>query len=195
MEFFVVYIREAHPLDGRSPLGGNGMPIVEDPVTLEERAGVANVCMTRLALEPIPALVDGVDDAVNTAYQAQPDRLYLVGRDGRIAYQGGPGPWGFDPEALEAAIQQELSRGHVGPVAGAPWPVPSDRTLLTKLAPTSSSSSSGLLLIPDPNAVLDWEHLSSKLCLDALRARRRPPAAPPEPTHRSARPGVGPWPV
>jgi len=24
-----------------------------------------------------------------------PDRLYLVGRDGRIAYRGAPGPFGF----------------------------------------------------------------------------------------------------
>ena len=36
------------------------MPIVEDPVTLDERNEVAKVCMTRLALEPIPALVDSM---------------------------------------------------------------------------------------------------------------------------------------
>lgn len=110
MQFFVVYIREAHPLDGTSPLGGGGMPIVEDPITLEERNGVAEVCMTRLALEPMPALVDGVDDAVGRAYAAHPDRLYLVGRDGRIVYQGGPGPGGFKPEELAAAIRAERVR-------------------------------------------------------------------------------------
>lgn len=104
----MVYIREAHPLDGISPLGGNGMPIVEDPQTLFERNQVAEVCMVKLALEPMPALVDDLDDTANRAYEAHPDRLYLVGRDGRIAFRGGPGPMGFDPDALEKAIQEEL---------------------------------------------------------------------------------------
>jgi type I thyroxine 5'-deiodinase len=105
-----VYIREAHAIDSRSPLGGNGMPIVEDPVSLSERNAVATVCMTKLALEPMPALVDNMDDEVNKAYSAWPDRLYLVGIDGTIAYHGGPGPFGFKPDELEAAIKKELGR-------------------------------------------------------------------------------------
>ena len=108
VEFYVVYIREAHAIDSSSPLGGGGMPIFEDPVSLEERRGVAQVCMTKLALEEMPALVDGIDDAVNLAYAAHPDRIYLVGRDGRIAYHGFEGPMGFDVDALEAAIRAEL---------------------------------------------------------------------------------------
>lgn len=86
------------------------MPIVEDPVTLAERNEVAKVCMTKLALEPIPALVDDMDDAVGKAYAAHPDRLYLVGRDGTIAWRGGPGPMGFIPDELDAAIRKELGR-------------------------------------------------------------------------------------
>jgi hypothetical protein len=108
VQFFVVYIREAHALDSPSPLGGKGMPIVEDPLLLSERLEVAKVCMSKLALEPIPALVDGMDDAVNAAYEAWPDRLYLVGKDGRIAFRGDPGPAGFQPGELEAAIRAEL---------------------------------------------------------------------------------------
>jgi type I thyroxine 5'-deiodinase len=108
VQFYVVYIREAHPLDGRSPMGGGDSPIVEEPVTLEERNAVATVCMTKLALEPMPALVDGIDNAVATAYAAAPDRLYLIGRDGNVAYRGGPGPFGFHPDELEAAIREEL---------------------------------------------------------------------------------------
>lgn len=110
MQFFVVYIREAHALDSPSPLGGGGMPIVEDPVTLDERRAVAAVCLAKLALEPMPALVDDMQDTANRAYDAYPDRLYLVGADGRIAYRGGPGPFGFDPDELEEAIQHELTR-------------------------------------------------------------------------------------
>ncbi len=104
-----MYIREAHPLDGASPMGGrDGMPLVEDPRSLAERRGVAEVCMTRLALEPMPAVVDGLDDAVNLAYGAWPDRLYLIDGEGRVAFRSGPGPFGFDPEALERALRDEL---------------------------------------------------------------------------------------
>ena len=108
MQFFVVYIREAHALDSRSPMGGGGMPIVEDPISLRERQGVAQVCMSKLALEGMPALVDDMDDTANNAYAAWPDRLYLVGKDGNVAYHGGRGPFGFKPDELEEAIQKEL---------------------------------------------------------------------------------------
>ncbi len=104
----MVYIREAHALDSRSPLGGDGHPIVEDPVTLEERNEVAKACMTKMALEPMPALVDNMDDAVSESYAAWPDRIYLVGRDGRIVMHGGRGPSGFLPDELEEAILKEL---------------------------------------------------------------------------------------
>ena len=104
----MVYIREAHPLDGRSPMGGDGHPIVEDPVSLEEREAVAKVCMTKLALDPMPALVDDIDDSADRAYSAYPDRIYLVGKDGDIAYHGFEGPFGFLPDELEDAILAEL---------------------------------------------------------------------------------------
>jgi Iodothyronine deiodinase len=55
----------------------------------------------------MPVLIDGLDDAVARAYGAWPDRLYLIGRDGRIAFQGGEGPFGFKPDELEAAIESE----------------------------------------------------------------------------------------
>ena len=105
-----MYIREAHAIDSNSPAGGNGMPIVEDPVTLFERNQVAQVCMTKLELEGLPALVDDMKDTANNAYRAWPDRLYLVGKDGKIAYHGGRGPFGFKPEELDASIQAELKK-------------------------------------------------------------------------------------
>lgn len=80
---------------------------IEDPIDLLERKEVCNACIDDLNL-PIPAIVDRLDDRVNRAYAAWPDRLYLVGRDGRIAYTGGRGPGGFKPDELERAIQQEL---------------------------------------------------------------------------------------
>lgn len=104
----MVYIREAHALDSFLPKGGGEEPIVEDPISLRERQEVAQVCMAKLALEPIPAVVDTLDDRASRAYDAWPDRLFLVGRDGKVAYHGPRGPEGFDPDQLEAAILDEL---------------------------------------------------------------------------------------
>ena len=59
---------------------------------------------------PMPALIDGVDDKVGKAYGGWPDRLYLVGKDGKITYAGGRGPFGFDPDAWERAIIAEKKR-------------------------------------------------------------------------------------
>jgi hypothetical protein len=109
VHFLVVYVREAHPEDGwviaenrRSGLA------VHDPTTDEERRAVATTCAVRLKMS-IPMVVDGVDNAVTSAYGGWPDRLYLVGRDGRIAFQGGEGPFGFKPVELERAIKREVA--------------------------------------------------------------------------------------
>jgi len=108
VQFLVVYIREAHALDGRSPIRSGSQPLVQEPVSLEERGRIAHVCLTKLQLEGIPAVVDGMDNAVARAYAAAPDRLYLVGRDGKVAYRGGRGPFGFLPGELAKAIEKAL---------------------------------------------------------------------------------------
>ena len=110
VEFFVVYIREAHPEDGWV-LGRNRRADVrvQDPTTDDQRQELANTCATRLRLT-IPVIVDGIDNVVASAYGGWPDRLYLIGRDGRVAFQGGPGPFGFEPAGLEAAIRDELNQ-------------------------------------------------------------------------------------
>jgi hypothetical protein len=109
VRFFVVYIREAHPEDGWVLESNREEGIaVADPRTASERQEVAGVCATRAALD-IPVLVDDVGDEVARLYGGWPDRLYLIGRDGRIAYQGGTGPFAFHVDELEAAIERELA--------------------------------------------------------------------------------------
>jgi hypothetical protein len=118
--FLIIYIREAHPVDGWWL--GKGLPKlwfklrksraatdVYDPQTLDERRAVAGRCETMLEYG-IRTYVDDVDDAVNKAYAAMPTRLYLVGLDGRVAYAGGLGPFGFKPAELGAAIDAYLSQ-------------------------------------------------------------------------------------
>jgi len=104
VEFFVVYIQEAHPIDAWQ-LDDN----IDDDVLVasthsdDEREKVAGVCLVKLGIK-IPALVDGADDKVEHAYTGWPDRLYLVDRDGRIAFKSAAGPFGFRPADLAAAI-------------------------------------------------------------------------------------------
>ena len=57
----------------------------------------------------VPVLIDGVDNAVASAYGGWPDRLYLIGRDGRVAFQGDEGPFGFKVKPFAAAIAAELA--------------------------------------------------------------------------------------
>ena len=109
MAFFIVYIREAHPEDGWVLADNRREEIaVVDPVSLDQRAEAADACALRLATR-IPILLDDVDDTVALAYGGWPDRLYLIGRDGRVAFQGGEGPFGFLPAELADAIAAELN--------------------------------------------------------------------------------------
>ncbi len=84
--------------------------MVEDPISVFERAQVADTCVTELNL-PMAAILDKMDDKVSNAYQAWPDRLYLVATDGTVAYAGGRGPFFFAPDELDLAIQKELGKG------------------------------------------------------------------------------------
>ena len=77
---------------------------------MAERVETGQVCMLKTGCD-LPALVDEMDDAVSRAYAAMPERLYLVGWDGRIAYKGGMGPMFFEPSEWESAIQGILATG------------------------------------------------------------------------------------
>jgi hypothetical protein len=102
----MVYIKEAHAIDSPAPSTFKG---IEDPVTADERHDVCVLAIEDLDI-PIPAVVDDMEDSVNKAYGGWPDRLYLVGKDGNIAYAGGRGPFDFKPDELESAIKSELGR-------------------------------------------------------------------------------------
>ena len=75
--------------------------------TADERDAVAQVCMTKLAIE-MPALVDEPDDRVERAYTAWPERMYVIAADGTVAYKSDAGPFGFKPAEVEAALQRIL---------------------------------------------------------------------------------------
>jgi len=109
VEFFVVYVREAHALDGARPLGGaDGNPLVEEPATLDERKRIAASCSGALDMAPMRMLIDDLDDTACKAYDAWPDRLFLVDVAGKLAFAGERGPRGFEPNELESAIVELL---------------------------------------------------------------------------------------
>jgi hypothetical protein len=109
VSFLVVYVREAHPEEGWIlPENRRSGIAVHEPTTDEERIAVAANCAAKLKMS-MPTVIDRVDNAVASAYGGWPDRLYLVGTDGRIAYQGGEGPFGFKPAELEHAIAEHLA--------------------------------------------------------------------------------------
>lgn len=102
----MVYIREAHPEEGWIlPENRRSGVAVPEPKTEGERQAAASTCAVNLRLR-MPMVVDGLDNAVASAYGGWPDRLYLIGQDRRIAFQGGEGPFGFNPEELARAIER-----------------------------------------------------------------------------------------
>ena len=120
VQFLMIYIREAHPVDGwwlGKGVFGLALKLsrsktatdVYDPKTIEERRAIAGQCEDALRYG-IRTYVDDIDDAVNKAYAAWPTRLYLVGLDGRIVYAAGLGPFGFKPAAFGAAIDEYLAQ-------------------------------------------------------------------------------------
>jgi hypothetical protein len=117
VRFLMVYIREAHPVDGWWLGGGivgrvlkrlnpRTATDVHDPRAIEERRAVAGDCEAALEYG-IRTYVDEMDDRVSRAYAARPTRLYLVGLDGEVVYAGPP--YGFKPAGLGEAIRAYLA--------------------------------------------------------------------------------------
>ena len=54
-------------------------------------------------------LLDDIDNTAMACYAAWPERLYVIGTDGRIIYKGGMGPYYFDPGEVEEILTTELT--------------------------------------------------------------------------------------
>lgn len=48
-------------------------------------------------------------NGASTAYHAMPDRLFVIGVDGKIAYRGDRGPRGFKLDELEAHLKGSVA--------------------------------------------------------------------------------------
>jgi hypothetical protein len=104
-----MYIREAHPTDGRQVQANiQDNILVADPKSVEERRKVAREFAAQFKLS-LPILVDGIDDPVEKAYAGWPDRIYVIDAQGKIAYKGDVGPQGFKVEEAVPALERALA--------------------------------------------------------------------------------------
>jgi len=71
------------------------------PKTLEERYRLAKLSVEKFGMSSVPVLVDPMHNNANIAYDAWPERLFVLHKD-KVAFKGGPGPFGYDIDALEA---------------------------------------------------------------------------------------------
>jgi tetratricopeptide (TPR) repeat protein len=114
VDFRLVYIREAH---------AEGGPEAQWQSTINERDGVslpaarnlpekrehADLCVRKLNL-PWPAVVDAMEGTAEQAYQAWPSRVYVIGRDGRVAFNSRLGEFDFRPAEMDAALREMLTK-------------------------------------------------------------------------------------
>ena len=86
MEFFLVYVREAHPTDGWQVDANIEEGILfRQHQSIEERDEAAGSCTVGLQTQ-LPTLIEGIDNGIDDAYGAAPVRQYLIGKDGVVTY-------------------------------------------------------------------------------------------------------------
>jgi type I thyroxine 5'-deiodinase len=125
-----VYVREAHPTD-EWQMKSN---VKEDvcyaqPKSLEQRIVIANDFIKRFHY-PLPFGVDEMSNSADSAYAAWPERIYIVGDDGRIAYRGGMGPFNYHPSEARAWLAARFGevKHETAPPAPAEAPAPAPKS-------------------------------------------------------------------
>lgn len=87
--------------------------VFASPRSIDERSALAGSCVRKLGIA-FPALVDDFSNSTERAYTAWPDRLYVIDRDGRVAYKSKAGPFGFKPPEVEVVLKKISPPGHQG---------------------------------------------------------------------------------
>ena len=109
MAFYVVYIQEAHPSNlWETETNVKEGIVFTNPQGYEERVNMAGLCAVKLGLH-LPALVDTMGNPTELAYTGWPDRLYVINREGRVAFKSDAGPYGFKPKKVRETLQKLFS--------------------------------------------------------------------------------------
>jgi hypothetical protein len=84
-EFFLIYLREAHPAEQGQIPGNEELGLIWDPQSLEERSQMAERCAADLGFK-MRVLVDDMQDRTSQKFEAAPTRLCVIAPDGEFAY-------------------------------------------------------------------------------------------------------------
>lgn len=96
VDFRLVYINEAHASDGSRPVEYAKELGITEHKDYGQRCSVASKLLSDKSMT-IPTLIDEMDNKVNQAYKAHPDRIFLVRKDGKLGVAAARGPFGFEP--------------------------------------------------------------------------------------------------
>lgn len=104
-DFLTIYIKEAHPSDGNQKDSNveQGVCYLQ-PKTIVDRLAIVGDFISRFQYA-IPLVVDPMENPAELAFGGWPERLYIIGADGRIALQGGEGPKYFAPAEVAAWLE------------------------------------------------------------------------------------------
>jgi hypothetical protein len=83
--------------------------VFASPKNEEDRAFIAGLCVRKLGIE-FPAVLDEFGNSTERAYTGWPDRMYLIDGQGRVAFKSKPGPFGFEPDQLSAALAKVVGK-------------------------------------------------------------------------------------
>jgi hypothetical protein len=114
-EFLGIYIKDAHPTDEwfmASNHKERDDVCYAQPRTTAERVAIARDFVNRYRFA-LPLAVDPIENGANDAYAAWPERLVIVGEDGRIAYKGGTGPFQYRPREVETWLANRFAPGQI----------------------------------------------------------------------------------
>jgi tetratricopeptide (TPR) repeat protein len=108
--FLLIYIREAHTQQNwESTRNLRDGISVAPAVTLAEKQEHAVMCSRKLRLR-FPALVDGMEGAVETAYAAWPSRAVIVSMDGQMLYSTRLTELDFRANEMESCLKRASAK-------------------------------------------------------------------------------------
>lgn len=134
IDFATVYIKEAHPTDGidfsHSEIASGWS--LRQPQLMAERIDAATEFYRALG-GTSPYFVDELNDGAMKAYVSWPERVFVIGCDGRFEYIGGYGPEDYSildlKEFLDGKYKSSLRQEA---------PSSSDRSLISDFRPTKN---------------------------------------------------------
>ncbi|EDV18712.1 uncharacterized protein TRIADDRAFT_34769, partial [Trichoplax adhaerens] len=109
--FNTIYIKEAHAADEWAlPVTNENLGVCFlQPKKLEARINIAKQFINRFQFQ-LPFFIDCIENDTMKAYDAVPERLYVVD-DGKIVYSGGPGPFAYSLDDMEQFLEKYVVEG------------------------------------------------------------------------------------